>query len=68
MREVRGQGQGLTVILNIIWRRFLNAIWRSLPSRRQRGEPPVRFPVRQSCCPVWRPQPRIAGHFEGDRS
>src|SRR4051812_31994048 len=28
----------------------------------------IRFPVRQSFCPAWRPPPRIAGHFSGDRS
>src|SRR3954453_5676091 len=28
----------------------------------------IRFPVRQSFCPVWRRQPWIAGHFTDDRS
>src|SRR4051812_42877329 len=33
----------------------------------QCGEPSAHVPVRQSCRPIWRCQPRIAGHFEGDR-
>jgi hypothetical protein len=38
---------------------------------RQHGELPIRFLVflvRQSYCPIWRSQPRIAGHFESGRS
>ena len=34
MRDVEGQGAGTEVVLQIIWRRFLNAMWRSLPECR----------------------------------
>jgi hypothetical protein len=58
MRDMSTQGQG-TVILKIKWPRFLNAMWRRLFGSTERAEPPVCVPVRQSCCPFWRPSTRL---------
>ena len=48
------------------WRCSLIAKWRRPRGFRGYGAL-IRFPVRQSFCPVWRCQPWIAGHFADDR-
>ena len=52
------------VILKIKWRRNLNNKWRTWDRPRCVGAPLVRFLVRQSCCPVWRPSPGLPDIFK----
>ena len=49
------------------WCCSLIAKWRSARGFRGHGAL-IRFPIRQSFCPVWRLSPKIAGHLAGDRS